>query len=238
MKTLIIGAGQVGSALKEVLLPFHETYIRDVNEFECNGVEVLQICYPDHQGFDLTTKRYIEQYEPLVTIINSSVKVGTTRKCGPSVAYSPIRGRHPDNGLVSEMPVFTKFVGAVKENMRVMAQLYFEDCNWEVRTSDNPEALEYLKLMSNVHMGLEIAWRQEVARMMKSFYIEEKDYEAWERSYAEGYMKLGQTHLMRPRMKPDPIGGHCIIPCTEILKEQYPSKALDFILESNEKAKS
>ncbi len=237
LKTLVIGAGEVGQALKEVIGPFHETYIRDMEEIKCDGPLVLQICYPDSKRFVDITKGYIEQYKPLLTIINSSVAVGTTYRCGSEVVYSPIRGRHPANGLAKELKAFPKFVSSVNEWCAVAACRYFEDCGWKTVRSDNPETLEYLKLMSNVHMGLEIAWRQEVGRMMKHFSIQPKDYEAWEKTYNEGYIALGQTNLIRPLMRPDPIGGHCILPCTEILKQQFPSKALDFVLESNEEAK-
>lgn len=236
-KTLIIGAGEVGQALKEVLSPFHETYLRDIKPFECKAVKVLHICYPDHPGFIETTKRYIKDYDyPEVTIINSSVSVGTTRKFDDNVVYSPVRGRHPDNGLANEMRIFRKFVAGLDPIVTNLAVHHFRVAGLRIYSTDNPDALEYLKLMSNVHMGLEIAWRQEVGRMMKSFHIEDKDYEAWEETYSEGYQKLGQYHLMRPLMRPDPIGGHCILPCTEILKSQYPSKALDFIQESNQLA--
>lgn len=238
MKTLIIGAGEVGTALKEVLSPYHETFIRDVEDKPendpGNGFEVLQICYPDHEGFVKTTKKYIQEYQPKLTIINSSVAVGTTTKIGMDVVYSPIRGRHPENGLAREMKVFTKFIGSYSFNKAQLASAYFRKCEWDVFVG-MPESLEYLKLMSNVHMGLEIAWRQEVERMMEHFHINTVEYEHWERTYSEGYIKLGQYHLMRSRMDPGPIGGHCILPCTEILKKQFPSKAFDFILESNAK---
>lgn len=238
MKSLIIGAGEVGSSLKKVIEPYHETYIRDINPIEIENVQVLHVCYPDHEGFVETTKKYIQEYKPALTIINSSTEVGTTRKCGDKVVYSPIRGRHPENGLDKEMKVYPKFVSAVNSAFTGLASSYFEACGWRVYRAKNPEDLEYLKLMSNIHMGLEVAWRQEIERMMKHFAIDKKTYEKWEETYTQGYIELNQTHLIRSRMKPDPIGGHCIIPCTLILKDQFPSKAFDFILESNEKTKT
>lgn len=238
MKTLIIGAGEVGQALKQVLSKAHEVLIRDIEPIDIGlgSIEVLQICYPDSDRFVEITKNYIALYKPTLTIVNSSVSVGTTTSIGVDVVYSPIRGRHPGNGLQKEMMVFTKFVGCRNEVKLAMAAEYFKQCGWDVASSDNPEALEYLKLMSNVHMGLEIAWRQEVERMMKKFKIDPVVYDDWERTYSEGYRELGQYHLMRSRMNPAPIGGHCILPCTEILNSQFPSKAMGFILESNETA--
>lgn len=234
MKTLVIGAGQVGRAIMDICTGAHETHMRDVEPLELDGVEVLQICFPDSIHFADYVKSYVGKYNPKVTIINSSVAVGTTDLCGKNVVYSPVRGRHP--ALSEEMKAFPKFVHGRSFPDVELAMEYFMACGLNVMFDRNPKAGEFNKLISNVHMGLEIAWRQEVGRMMASFDIDPKIYEAWEKSYADGYRKLEQFHLMRPQMRPDPIGGHCIMPCTEILAEQYSSDALGFILDSNAEA--
>lgn len=234
MKSLVIGAGQVGSGLYEIINKHHESYIRDLEPLKCEGVEVLHICYPEHDGFEETTLKYIEEYKPLLTIINSSIPVGTTRKCGPNVVYSPVRGRHPN--LATEMLKFPKFVSGTHLPNMILAANYFESCGWKVHASNSPETLELLKLLSNIHMGLEIAWRQEVGRILDKWDVSPNDYEMWEETYNDGYLGLGQKHLIRPQMRPDPIGGHCILECNQILKKQFPSKAFDFIQESNDRA--
>ncbi len=235
MKTLIIGSGQVGTALKENIAPYHETFIRDLEDIQIDGVDVLHICYPDHEGFDITTKAYIAQYKPKLTIINSSVRVGTTRSCGEDVVYSPTRGRHPK--LAEEMRVFVRFVASHNSRTMYMANEYFKKCGFTVFPAEKPEALELLKVLSNIHMGLEIVWRQEVERILNAFEISPKDYDEWEHTYREGYIQLKDWNLMRSLMRPDPIGGHCILPCTELLNSQYKSPLLDFIIHSNELAK-
>lgn len=238
MKDLIIGSGEVGKSLHEIVSAYNPTLIRDIEPIEINEeIGVMHICYPDSDNFVEITKGYIEQYKPALTIINSSVSVGTTRKCGDLVVYSPIRGRHPDNGLSKEMKIYPKFVSAVDYFSAHEAQEYFIQMDWDVFRSEKPEDLEYLKLMSNIHMGIEIAWRQEIQRMMSHFNIDQETYEIWEKTYSDGYRELGQYHLIRPQMRPNAIGGHCILPCTEILSKQFPSKIFDFVLESNEKAK-
>jgi len=65
--------------------------------------------------------------------------------------------------------------------------------------------------------------------------INPKVYTRWEKSYQTGYRKLKQYNLIRSIMRPDPIGGHCILPCTEIANKQFVSKAFEFILERNQK---
>lgn len=235
MKTLIIGKGQVGQALYDVVKDHHETYIKDVEPLELEGVQVLHICYPDHDGFDKTTKSYIRHYKPSLVIINSSISVGTTEKCGSGIVYSPVRGRHPK--LASDLKIYEKFVFSDSVEMMTKAYAYFTECGLKVKAHRGNTAGELLKLLSNIHMGVEIAWRQEVQRILESFEVPCYIYEEWEESYRQGYLKSGDDHLVRPSMKPDPIGGHCIIPCTEILSEQFDSDIFQFILESNEEAK-
>jgi len=235
MKSLIIGRGQVGSALYEVIKDFHETYIRDIEDLDIEGVEVLHICYPEHDGFIETTLAYVEKYKPQLTIINSSVGVGTTNQIGTDIVYSPVRGRHPK--LSEDMKIYTKFVFSHNQENREKASAYFEACNLKVAEHISPMAGELIKLLSNIHMGVEIAWRQEVSRMLKEFGVDSLVYDEWEETYRNGYIESKDHNLIRPSMSPAPIGGHCILPCTEILKKQFPSKILDFVLESNEKAK-
>jgi hypothetical protein len=249
MKSLIIGAGEVGKALKEIIQKTHEVIIRDIEPIDIGlgNIEVLHICYPESEQFIEITQKYIQEYKPKITIIHSSIPIGTSDKFGSDVVYSPIRGRHNRinsingrrmYGLEFDIPRYVKFIFGSK-SARMMAKEYFEKCGIECdeydcnRKSDG----EFLKLISNIHMGLEIAWRQEVGRILNHYHISSYLYDRWESTYNDGYKKCGDEHLIRPTMKPDPIGGHCIIPCTEILSKQFPSKIFDFILESNEKSK-
>lgn len=230
MKSLIIGKGEVGSALYTVLSVVHETFIKDIEPLELDGVEVLNICYPDHDGFEKTTKDYQDQYKPKVTIIHSSVKVGTTDKCQGPIVYSPVRGRHPK--LASDLLIYPKFIFGKGEISVQLACRYLSDAGMKIQFGDDPKEGELLKLISNIHMGLEIAWRQEVEKVFDKLGIRNESYEEWEKTYSSGYMDSGDFNLIRPIMRSDPIGGHCILPCTKILNDQVPSPFFKLILES------
>ena len=233
MKSLIIGKGQIGSALYEILKRKHDVTIRDVEHITLHDVQFLHICYPDQTNFVEITKDYIETYRPWVTIIHSSVKVGTTDKIGSHVVYCPIRGRHPN--LELEIPMYQIFIaGRNGDNVEKVRQ-YLEPSFQRIHVSYDPKSLELIKLLSNIHMGLEIAWRQEVTRLFDHFECDSLIYNRWEDSYNEGYRCTNQENLIRPRMQDHKIGGHCIIPCTQILNEQFPSLAFEFILRGNSK---
>ena len=42
MKVLVIGSGQIGKAIHEIIKPFHDVHIRDIDDMSMDGIEVLQ----------------------------------------------------------------------------------------------------------------------------------------------------------------------------------------------------
>jgi hypothetical protein len=229
MKNLIIGNGQIGSALKEIFSKHHETYVRDIGpfDFDASGLEILHIAYPYSDKFIDATLAYIQTYKPFLTIIHSSVAIGTTAKLGPGVVHSPERGRYPN--LAYEMKRYVKYIGSDNWNDCKKAMEFFSACEWPTKVLNSSSATEAFKLISNVHMGVEVCWKNEVIGMLSQIDVKMNDYEEWEDSYNAGYFAMNQTQLMRPRMNFGPIGGHCIIPCTEILEKRFNSRFFEII---------
>lgn len=234
---LIIGNGQIGSALFCIFKDAHETYIRDIAPQTIPDIAkgVLHIAYPYSAGFERSVEDYVALYRPRLTIIHSSVPVGTTDSIkAMNVVYSPVRGRHPF--LVDQIPHYVKWVAGNSEDVDIACD-FFGACGLETQISTNPKTLEFAKMLSNVHMGLEIAWKQETRRMAQYFGLSHQTIEEWEQSYQDGYLDADELHLIRPMMKSDPIGGHCILECMDMLDSGYHSLAFDFIRDSNERRK-
>lgn len=233
MKVLVIGKGQIGTAIHAIVSrKNHEVHIRDIADYELGGVDVLHICYPDSLYFVQETMAYMAKYSAKLTIVHSSVAVGKTNDLGDRAVHCPVRGRHPN--LESQIPAFPMFVGGDnKETVREACE-YLNGLDLICKPVFDSMATEVCKLLSNVHMGLEVAWRQEVGRILNQFCIDPQFYHEWEDTYNEGYRITGDEQLTRPRLNPDPIGGHCILECTEILGKQFHSKLFDFIKESND----
>ena len=72
--------------------------------------------------------------------------------------------------------------------------------------------------------------------MKKHFDVEDLNFNIinkWNDTYNNGYKKLGKPNVMRPNLFPpdnNKIGGHCVIPNTQLLKNIFDSSAFDFIL--------
>jgi UDP-N-acetyl-D-mannosaminuronate dehydrogenase len=79
---IILGKGEVGRPLATILSRKFRCTNIDIEPVEIDEpCLVLHVCYPFQiSDFVGTTVRYMEKYRPALTIINSTVAPGTTRK--------------------------------------------------------------------------------------------------------------------------------------------------------------
>lgn len=229
----IIGNGEVGSSLAKVYQARGiGPMIKDLEVDTINSkVRILNICLPYSEQFVDITNLYIERYKPEITIVHSTVPVGTTKKLNGPCVHSPIRGVHPN--LKEGIETFCKFIGYNNvEDLEIVADHYSElEIEWfEVVNSD---ATELAKLTSTTYYGLCIAWHGEMKKMCDKHGINFDVIRKWTETYNSGYSELDMPHVIRPNLYPpsNGIGGHCIIANTELLLEQFESMALDLIVQ-------
>ena len=226
---VIVGLGEVGKPLLEIMKSRYQTFDVDINQpASISQCDVMHICFPFKGGeFVGQVVEYIDQYRPALTIINSTVAPGTTRsiatESGSAVVHSPIRGKHAR--MKEELLHYTKFVGALDLASGQHAVKHFDRVGMKTKLLASPEASEIAKLTETTYFGLLIAWAQEVERYcMKlgtnydevvSFYDEIKFFPA-------------------VKYFPGVIGGHCVMPNIAILLQRFPSGLLEAIVQSNE----
>lgn len=229
-KTLVIGLGEVGRPLYELLREQHETTGMDVAPVDVpNRVDVMHVCYPfEIPDFIGETARYIARFRPELTVINSTVAIGTTRavadRSGAVVVNSPVRGKHAR--MLEEMRYYTKFIGALDPAAGRAAEEHFQSAGVKTKVLSSPEASELAKLTETTYFGVLIAWAQEVER-----YCDQTGA-----SYDEVvsiYDEIG--YLPRVKFFPGVIGGHCVMPNIEILSRIGDSELLDMIRTSNQR---
>lgn len=221
---LVVGLGETGRPLKEILEAAYLTIGRDIDPVEIpERVDVLHICYPYQVGdFAATTAKYVAQYEPRLTIIHSTVVPGTTRKIyehvGGLLAYSPIRGKHMR--MRQELMSYTKFVAGTTAEAAAQAADHLKGASLKVRQISNCELLELAKIVETTYFGLLIAWAQEVERYCATFGA----------NYDEAMMLTDEVNYLPPVLfQPGFIGGHCVMPNILLLQEVCSSPFLDVI---------
>jgi len=225
---VIVGLGEVGKPLSEIVKTRHQVFGVDIDlAAPLQRCDVMHICFPFRdEKFVAQVVEYIKRYQPALTIINSTVAPGTTRRIatdsGKPVVNSPVRGKHAR--MQEEMLHYTKFVGALDMGSGLRAADHFQSLGMRTKLLGSPEATEIAKLTETTYFGVMIAWAQEVERYCKAVGAE---YDEVVSFYEE--IKFFPTVKYFPGV----IGGHCVMPNIEILLQKFPSGLLQAITYSN-----
>jgi UDP-N-acetyl-D-mannosaminuronate dehydrogenase len=225
---VIVGLGEVGKPLLEILKSRYQTFGVDINQpASVSRCDVMHVCFPFRgEEFVGQVVEYIDQYKPALTVINSTVAPGTTRKIavesGAAVVNSPVRGKHAR--MQEEMLHYVKFVGALDQESGRRAVEHFEAVGMKTKLLSSPEASEIAKLTETTYFGLMIAWAQEVERYCAKTGA----------NYDEVVSFYDEIKFFPPvRYFPGVIGGHCVMPNIAILRQQFSSGLLEAIVKSN-----
>lgn len=230
-RVVVVGLGEVGKPILEIVSRHYQAIGVDIAPVaeRVAGIDVMHVCYPfEQKDFVGETARYIEFFQPALTVINSTVAVGTTRavaeRTGAVVVNSPVRGKH--TRMVEELLHYTKFVGAVDPVAGEQAARHFESVGMRTKVLSSPEATELAKLTETTYFGLMIAWAQELER-----YCDQLGP-----SYEE-VVSFYEEIKFFPAVKyfPGIIGGHCVMPNIQILSRLGSSDMLEAIQSSNRK---
>jgi len=227
---LVVGLGEIGSPLFELIKQKHSATGIDIQPVNFVGqCGVMHICFPfDFDGFLAECVRYIRKYNPDLTIINSTVAPGTTRRVqeetAARVVNSPIRGKHWK--MKDELLRYTKFIGGSDREACRGADAHFRSLGMKTKVFGSPETTEIAKLSETTYFGLLIAWAQELER-----YCDRLDC-----VYDEVVSFCEEIAYLPPvKYTPGIIGGHCVMPNIAILRDVFESDLLAAISSSNER---
>jgi UDP-N-acetyl-D-mannosaminuronate dehydrogenase len=207
--------------------------------FCLHAVDVMHVCIPcvDKEDFVNSVVGYVGRFKPKLVIVNSTVAPGTTaeiyRRVNGSclVAHSPVRGVHKSLDYMKwELKRWTKYVGGVNEEAAEKAKKHFEKLGLKTKVLKGCIETELAKLFETTYRAWMIACFQEMHRISRHFGADFDDI-------VDFIEDTHRVRMDRPVMFPNVIGGHCLIPNTELLLKVYDSELLRLILKSNEKRK-
>jgi UDP-N-acetyl-D-mannosaminuronate dehydrogenase len=227
----VIGLGEVGRPLLQIFERAGRPAIGvDVDRAglpERGAVDVMHVCFPfEIPDFVGEVTDYIGLLEPAVTVINSTVAVGTTRevheRTGARLAHSPVRGKHAR--MVDELSSYVKYIGAIDEGTAADVAAHFDSIGIRSTIVSSPETTELGKLTETTYFGLLITWAQQVERYCDIVGVD----------YDEVVSFYDEIRFFPPvRYEPGVIGGHCVMPNIEILSPLDESPVLEAIRWSN-----
>jgi UDP-N-acetyl-D-mannosaminuronate dehydrogenase len=227
-RVAVVGLGEIGRPLFELVSRKFESIGVDIAPVGQSGpVDILHICYPFQiEDFVAETARYINLFQPTLTIINSTVAIGTTRRIAErtnsAVVNSPVRGKHAR--MIEDLLLYKKFIGAIGPADGERAAAHFATLGLKTKVLSSPEATELAKLTETTYFGVLIAWAQEVERYCDQFGQSYDDVAAF-------YEEI--KFFPSVKFFPGVIGGHCVMQNIDILRKCTASEILPAIQTSN-----
>ncbi len=219
----ILGYGEVGKAIAAF---YKNPKIKDLNRDDgLKGVDIFHICIPWSNKFVFIVEKEINGLKPKITIIHSTVAVGATEKIGKKtkslVVHSPVRGVHPN--LYLGVKTFVKYIGADSKKAGVLAEKHLKSLGIKTKLFYPSATTEAIKLWDTTQYGWQIVLNKEIKKWCAKNGLDfDKVYTEANKSYNDGYRKLGRPEVARPFLKhiPGKIGGHCIVLNCRILDSE------------------
>lgn len=224
MKTLIVGMGEVGRALFEVLSPHYEVFAKDLGEPvapipEDGSIGIMHVCIRHSPDFLDVVRGYVNRYTPGMIDVCTTVPPGTTEKiaCATDAVHSTTRGLHPN--LATGLKTIAKHVGGpVSEEVAA----YFREVGIPCITHYRAITTEVAHLLNNACYGINLMLADEMAGVCRQFGV---DYIEAVIGYTmtnnDGFSRLDHDSKRRMVLTPPGgrIGGHCVVQSARMLIE-------------------
>ena len=239
-KDVVAGLGEIGVPIMKLLSRAtivvgydKNPKLIDKNKIERYGkikTNFLHICIPFTQKFTQNIISLHDRFKPAAIVIHSTLPPNTTRKLQSQLPipliYSATRGIH--KRMLYDLKRYTKFYtiepdAPLANRASSTYTKLMKKCGVKTKKMSTPVTLELAKIVCDTSY---YGWLITYAQLSNMIAIRNKvNYdEMW--SFADEIHKyLGN----RPKMFPGFIGGHCILPNLDLIKND----ALNLIKEIN-----
>ena len=224
---IVIGMGEVGQAIEEVLEDHSDNIVRcaDKSWSEAEARErfdAAHICFPWSLDFDYWVEEWIARVPADLVIVHSTVPVGTCDVM--DVVHSPVSGKHPH--LAQGVRTFVKYFGGRRARE---AAVIFAEVGCTTHCYPLAKITEAMKIWATTQYGLQIMIEKEVAEWCcRNGVPFEEVYTRANKDYSHGYEQLQEPRFRLPYLKhiPGPVGGHCVIPNLDFLPDSFLAQLL------------
>jgi len=229
-KQVVAGLGEIGNPILKIFSKNTIAVGYDINpklmdkkkfeKYSETKTSFLHICIPFTQKFSSNVSLLFKKFKPECIVIHSTVSLYTTKKIQDSlpipVIYSATRGVH--KRMFYDLRRYSKFYAIERKAPRSKwasseYSKLMKKCGVKTKKMSNPLTLELAKIVVDTSY---YGWLINYAQLSNMIAIQHKvDYdEMW--SFSDEIQKfLGN----RPKMFPGIIGGHCVIPNLDLMKD-------------------
>ena len=190
----------------------------------------LHIAIPVTTKFDSNILQLYKKFKPECIVIHCTISPGTTeriqKKLNIPLIYSATRGVHKT--MLKDIKRYTKFFtiskNAPKKQWAIKTfSRKMKNCGVKTRQMSKPETLELGKILCDTSY---LGWLINYAQLTNMIAIQ------YNVNYDEMWTFADEIHKFlgnRPKMYPGFIGGHCVIPNLDLMRNQ----TLDLIKKMN-----
>jgi UDP-N-acetyl-D-mannosaminuronate dehydrogenase len=229
-KDVVAGLGEIGNPILQLVSKQKPSVGYDVNEklmdkkkfhkYEKLPTIFLHICIPFSDNFIKNVISLVSKFNSEVIVIHSTISPGTTSKLQSQlkipVIYSATRGVH--KRMLYDLKRYVKFFAIEPTAPRSKWASFaysnmMKKCGVKTKKMTTPLTLELAKIVVDTSY---YGWLINYAQLSNMIAIKNKvNYdEMW--SFADEIHKfLGN----RPKMFPGFIGGHCVLPNLDLIKD-------------------
>ncbi|RLF46359.1 MAG: hypothetical protein DRN29_05210 [Thermoplasmata archaeon] len=191
-------------------------------EFEWDKYEcVVHICIPFMKNYVGIVVDYMKKIKPVLTLIHTTCKVGTTRKIYEAtdmpVVHCPINGRHPN--MVKDIMTYKMFVGAIIEEHGQRACEYIEWHGLNTYLCETPEITELSKIASTELIRVNIEFYQKMKRKIRRLGLNWAEYIAFMQEIVEKGKTYNRVYQRAGKIDTKFSGKHCISKNKKLLEE-------------------
>ena len=226
----MVGLGEIGGPICKILQKSGVTVGYDTDSKKMNSkkynlykdkpISFIHICIPFTKKFLNAVVNIAKQKKPRALIIHSTIEPYTTEKIQKKldipVLYSATRGIH--SRMIKDLKKYVKFYSVYDwaPNAKWASMLFTKKMNKagiKTKKMSTPLTLELAKIIVDTSY---YGWLINYAQLSNMIAMKHGiDYdEMW--SFADEIQKYLEN---RPKMYPGFIGGHCVIPNLELIKE-------------------
>lgn len=229
MTDIIIGYGEIGKAVHEVIGSAIVVDLHIQPDTEGVKVDIMHVCIPYSDKFVSDVLAYEIKYKPKHIIIYSTVAIGTTKFIKKAV-HSPIEGKHPY--LAQSIKSMKRWIGANSKLEGDFFAKYFRSKLMVPRVVGNSDFTEALKLLSTTEYGVNIEFARYKKKVADEINMPFSLTKKWNKDYNKLYKNLGLGELYQKYILDAPTGpkgGHCVTSNAKILNSHYPDELVKIV---------
>jgi len=194
-------------------------------EITFDECDYLNICIPYSDEFVDIVNNYVDKFKPELTVIHSTVPIGTTKKIKGLVVNSPVRGKHPQ--ITECLKKYIKYVGYNDDQSYLLAKGYLEKA-FTASFIKNSDTTEFMKLASLAFYLAYLGVADEVNDLAEKLDVPYSEIKGWimtQNAEIDNYYDNMRWPILEPPK--GKCGGHCVMPVSKMFLEVSKNVGVD-----------